>query len=101
MGNLLIEQRELAGLKEEHPKSSSRVTTFLSLHQMLLSVDNAYHKFFYGEVLGERGQNEVLLETEVLENLLERRFVQCQIRDGLLLEKGKQPKGFSMFSLNG
>jgi len=59
MGNLLIEQRKLVGLKEGHSKSSSRVTTFLSLHQlnqMLLSVDNASHKCFYGEVLGEKGQ---------------------------------------------
>jgi len=57
MGSLLIEQRKLVVLKEEeHSKSSSRVITFLSLNQMLLSVDNAYHKCFYGDVLGEEGQ---------------------------------------------
>jgi len=59
MGSLLIEQRKLAGLKEEHPKSSSRVTMFLSLHplnQMLLSNDNAYCKCLYGDALGEEGQ---------------------------------------------
>jgi len=64
MGNLLIEQRKLVGLKEEHSKSSSRITTFLSLHllnQMLLSVGNAYHNCFYGDVLGKEGQNEILL----------------------------------------
>ena len=63
MGNLLIEQRKLVGLKEEHSKSSSRITTFLSLHllnQMLLSVGNAYHNCFYGDVLGKEGQNEIL-----------------------------------------
>ena len=64
MGNLLIEQRKLAALKEEHSKSSSRVITFLLLHllnQMLFYNDNAYHKCFYSDVLGKEGQNEILL----------------------------------------
>ena len=59
MGNLLIEQRKLANLEEEHSKSSSWVTMLLLLHllnQMLLSVGNAYHNCFYGDVLGEEGQ---------------------------------------------
>jgi len=59
MGNLLIEQRKLVGLKEEHPRSSSRVIMFLSLHplnQMLLSVDNAYHQCFYEDALSKEGQ---------------------------------------------
>jgi len=64
MGNLLIGQRKLVNLKEEHSKSSLRVTMFLLLHllnQMLFYNDNAYHKCFYGDVLGEEGQNEGLL----------------------------------------
>jgi len=59
MGNLLIKQRKLANLEEEHPKNSSLVTVFLLLHplnQMLLSNANAYYKCLYGDALSEEGQ---------------------------------------------